>query len=558
METALQQLLESWLADNEDEHLEFKAATGGFHFEELVNYAVALANEGGGKIIFGVSDRRPRRVTGTAAFPQPEMTRTTLYERLKLAVRFDVIAHPDGRVLVFHVPSRPIGLPVQSHGVAYARNGDSLVVLSEQRRRQIYGEAGHDFSADACERASASDLDDRYIEDFRGRWVTAVTRAEKFDVARQLQAATPAQVLADAGLVNGGAVTYAALILFGTRGAFARHLAPAEVIFEYRSSDASGPPQDRGEFRHGFFGYYDELWNAINLRNDRQNSENGLFVTDIRTFSERPVREAVLNAIAHRNYQLGGSVIIRQYARRLEVDSPGGLPFGVTVANIIDRTVPRNRLLASAFALCGLVERSGQGMNLIYESSIRQGKPLPDFDRTDDHQVGITLFGNVRDPQFVRFLERVGERVTDELGTHDWLVLDRVARGEKVGLADQSRANRLVELGIVEQVRSQRYMLSRRYYSFVGQKGVYTRKRGLDRDTNKALLLKHLQDNPRVGSPLQELMQVLPSLSREQVQSLMTELRQSGNAHFIGVTRAARWFPGPGPNAAEEAAIDKQ
>ena len=63
-------------------------------------------------------------------------------------------------------------------------------------------------------------------------------------------------------------------------------------MFEYSSSDASGPAQDREEYRKGFFSFYDDLWNRINLRNDRQDFQDGLFVTPISTFNERPVREA--------------------------------------------------------------------------------------------------------------------------------------------------------------------------------------------------------------------------------------------------------------------------
>lgn len=142
-------------------------------------------------------------------------------------------------------------------------------------------------------------------------------------------------MLADAGVVQDGAISYAALILFGTHRALSRHLAQAEVIFEYRSTEAAGPAQDRHEYRQGFFSFYDALWERINLRNDLQHYQEGLFVHPIATFSESSVREAILNAVSHRDYQHGGSVFIRQYARRLEIDSPGGLPTGITLDNIV-------------------------------------------------------------------------------------------------------------------------------------------------------------------------------------------------------------------------------
>jgi len=104
----------------------------------------------------------------------------------------------------------------------------------------------------------------------------------------------------------------------------------------------------------------------VNLRNDRQHYQEGLFVFDIPTFNERVVREALLNAVSHRNYQMSGSVFVRQYKERLVIESPGGFPAGVTLENILDRQSPRNRRIAEILAKCGLVERSGQGMNLIY------------------------------------------------------------------------------------------------------------------------------------------------------------------------------------------------
>ena len=135
--------------------------------------------------------------------------------------------------------------------------------------------------------------------------------------------------------------------------------------------------------------------------------------------------------------------------------------------------------------------------------------------------------------------------------THDFLVLDLVHREEPIPDDLKSRLPALLDRGIIERVgrgRGVRYILSRQFYNFVGKKGVYTRKRGLDRETNKALLLRHIQDNRREGCPLHELAEVLPALSRPQIQSLLRELRAEGRIHSIGHTKASRWYPGPAPN----------
>ena len=81
----------------------------------------------------------------------------------------------------------------------------------------------------------------------------------------------------------------------------------------------------------------------------------------------------------------------------------------------------------------------------------------------------------------------------------------------------------------------------------MGSKGVYTRKKGLDRGTNKALLLKHIRDNALTGAQMGEFRQVLPDLGRSQIQVLLRELRNKQAVHSVGVTKGARWFPGPAP-----------
>lgn len=92
--------------------------------------------------------------------------------------------------------------------------------------------------------------------------------------------------------------------------------------------------------------------------------------------------------------------------------------------------------------------------------------------------------------------------------------------------------------------RGVRLLLSRQFYRHIGKTGVYTRKRGLDSETNKELLLKHIQDNRRERSQLRELRQILPALSRDQVQSLLRGLKGEGRIYKVGATRAACWYPG--------------
>lgn len=539
MQTTAEQL-QHWLAEPEGVRLEFKEAKQNFHFDKLVEYCVALANEGGGKIILGVTDRRPRRIAGTAAFAEPGRTEAGLHDRLAHRIPVEEVRTADGRVLVVHVPARLPGTAWQVDGRYLKRAGDELTGLGDAELKAMFAETGPDFSAEACPPASLSDLSPQAIAVFRDRWAIK-TRDERKRLWTDVQTLTNAELLLD------GQLTYAALVLFGTRAALGRWLAQAELVFEYRSSEASGPAADREEYREGFFLWHDAIWHRINLRNDRQSYQDGLFRVELPTFDEVSVREALLNAVAHRDYRLGGSVFVRQYAQRLEVVSPGGLPAGITPANILDQQNPRNRRLAEALAKCGLIERSGQGMNLMFESAIRQGKALPSFAGTSPHEVRLALHGMVASPAFVRFIERLGEEKLKSFSTYDFLALDCLRREQTVPEYLRACLPGLVAAGAVESVgrgRGTRYMLAYSLYAALGSKGAYTRQKGLDRGANKALLLKHIQDNAANGAQMEEFRQVLPALSRSEIQVLLRELRGEGAIHKTGITRGARWYPG--------------
>jgi ATP-dependent DNA helicase RecG len=529
--------LQRWLDEPEGTNLEFKEARKTFHFEKLVEYCVALANEGGGKIIFGVSDRRPRRIVGTAAFAEPGRTEAGLHDRLSHRIPVEEVQTSEGRVLVAHVPGRLPGTAWQIAGRYLKRAGDDLAALTDVELRGFFAETGPDFSAELCPGTSLSDLLPQALSTFRDRWARK-TRDER------KRGWTDAETLSNAELAAEDRLTYAAVILFGTRAALGRCLAQAELVFEYRSSEVSGPAADREEFREGFFLWQEAIWTKINLRNERQSYQDGLFRMDLPTFDEVPVREALLNAVTHRDYRLGGSVFVRQYTHRLEVVSPGGLPAGITPSNILDQQNPRNRRLAEALAKCGLIERSGQGMNLMVENAIRQGKPLPSFAGTSTHEVRLTLEGMVRSPAFVRFMERLGEETLQSFSTYDFLALDCLHREQELPDYLKARLPGLITAGAVESIgrgKGIRYLLSQRLYAALGAKGVYTRKRGLDRETNKALLERHLRSQGAAGSPLSELRQVLPSESESGIQRLLDELRNEGRVALRGQKRWARW-----------------
>ena len=299
-------------------------------------------------------------------------------------------------MLVFHAPPRPRGDAIEYEGAYWMRAGESLVPMTKDMLKRIFAETDPDFSEQICKGATIDHLDSEAIEKFRSLW-------ERNSGNEALAYSSVSQLLSDAELVFGSEITYAALILLGKRQAVRAFLPQAEIVFEYRSNEEPGPAQQRIEYTQGFLLFFDELWNTINLRNDKQHFQDGFVMLGVPTFNEKVVREAVLNAVAHRDYKSAGSIFVRQFSRKIEVQSPGGFPFGISAENILWKQHPRNRRIAEVFLRCGLVERSGQGANLMFKETICQGKSLPNFDHTDETQVFLTLPGDIQDANFCVF-----------------------------------------------------------------------------------------------------------------------------------------------------------
>ena len=249
-----------------------------------------------------------------------------------------------------------------------------------------------------------------------------------------------------------------------------------------------------------------------------------------------------MNAVSHRMYQMSGSIFIRQYRDRLVVESPGGFPNGITLDNILNRQSPRNRRIAEILSLCGLVERSGQGMNLIYEISIMEAKDLPDFTGTDDSFVNLTLNGLIIDKKMLSVIKKIGEDRLESFSTSDFLIVNALYHENPVSEYLRPRLKRLTEIGVTEHIGRNKYVLSRQLYASVGKSGIHTRIVGLDRETNMELLLKHIRSNGDAGTQFKELQQVLPNLSRNEIKVLMRELKNKNLIYAKGNTSAARWF----------------
>lgn len=527
-----------WLVEREGESLECKEAKSRFSYDDLEEYCAAIANEGGGRVVLGVTDKPPRKIVGTAAFPEPQKEAARLTERLRyIKVRPEEALTPSGRVLIFHVPGRPKGIAIEINGRFLMRAGDSLRPMTQDQIRGIVLETEADFSAEKCSGLSLEDLDAAAIQAFQSRWSRKAGNPGILKLS-------PERLLADTELLAGGGVTFAALILFGRPPAVARHLSQAETIFEYRMSEASTRHVQREEFRAGFFLWHDRLWELINLRNEVLSYQDGLFRWDIPAHDEETVREAVMNSVSHRDYRRPGSVMVRQWPGRLDIVSPGGFPDGVTEQTILSSEEPRNRRVAETLQRSGLIERSGQGADLIFRKTIESGKPLPDYSRSDGSKVWLTLRGELQSPELVRFFRRSGHPWEDKLWVEDLVIVDLLYRAQPVWGSLRSRLPALEEWGVVERIgrgRGVRHLLSQKFYSEIGRAGVYTRRKGLSQEAVKELLLDHLRKRGAEGAQFREFQDGFPNLSRGELRSLLAQLRSAGLVTVSGERRSGRW-----------------
>jgi ATP-dependent DNA helicase RecG len=194
------------------------------------------------------------------------------------------------------------------------------------------------------------------------------------------------------------------------------------------------------------------------------------------------------------------------------------------------------------------VERAGQGTDRIYEECLKQGKPLPDFTHTDAYQVSLTLRGDVADDGFLQFLQCLKEEDIDATSTQDLLVLDRVRRRHRVPKHLRPWLRRLLELGVLQSTGSGRattYSFSSRLLDASGSVRVGERTVQQDRARSKEFLLAHITENGKVGTRFDELRRVvLPELSRDQIQTLLRELKSQGAIVAEGTTRGSKWYPG--------------
>lgn len=493
------------LKETEDK-VEFKAAAGGSVSYNggvkpdpkdrrrcILGYVVALANEGGGLLVFGMHDKEPHKVVGTKqSLGACGKLQQDIYRDLKIRVETHELYDDEAkRVLVVEIPSRPVGKAYTFEDVPLMRVGEELLPMSHAQLLKIIQEQEPDFSERFCLGATLDDLDEKAIETMKSKY------ADKQKNPAFLRASNR-QALSDLELIDGNKITYAALILVGKAEAIKKFLPQCEVRLEYRSSATATRFSDRKIFQEAFFTLIDKLWDVIDLRNDKMPVLEGAFMSDIPAFNSEVIREAVSNAIAHRDYSKNSEIVIKQSPQRMDILNPGGFPPGVSLENLLTVvSTPRNRKLANVLAKTGAVERSGQGVDKIYYGCLSEAKSEPDYGKSDDFQVELRIPAEVEDKAFYLFLREIQDSRSEEekLTVHEVLALDRIRKNEEKQSLDTEVVAKLLDEGLIEKVgktRAQRYILSKDYYQIANKAEKYTATVPMDDVQINILVVRHL------------------------------------------------------------------
>ncbi len=525
----------------EDEHTEFKSASGEFSVlggdkqdkKSLYGYAVAIGNVGGGRIIFGVTD--DRNIVGTQAFKNIEDVRSQLYDRMGAKVEVQEFFLPQ-RVVVVTVPGRRIGNLFDFYGRYLTRSGEELVGMKQDEMASVLSEAQEDFSAKYLDVG----IDALNVDAIQKMRLLYEEKARRTGNASK-SGLTNSQFLSDLGLFQNGNINNAALLLLGKEDALRDSMPDAEIIFEYRVNPYEIHYSDRLNLRGALVFSLDILWDKINSRNFVSQLPERLTRRDIRAFNEEVIREAINNAVVHRDYQAKKSIFIRQDNTKIVFDNPGGFLPGVTPENIYNQVKYRNRRLAESFEKIGFVDRSGQGADLIFENNIREGKGIPSYESTR-YDVLLTLSAVVKDEEIISYLDEVTQHTNTHLTVEDLILLEQIKDRSTNKKITKKEVQKFLDAGIVVADgvgRGTKYFLAKRYYKDHNRLWEYTKIKGLSRDGVKQLILEHLRENKKVTN--KECQKISSNLSPKDIANILQELRRENRITFIGNRRSGYW-----------------
>jgi ATP-dependent DNA helicase RecG len=371
---------------SETQRLEFKEAKTQYDTENLFEYCIALGNEGGGFLLLGINNAVPRPVVGTLAFREPIKIEEKIFQTLGFRVDVEEVAHPDGRVLVFHIPSRPHGTAFHRKGKYLMRSGECLVPMSEDHLRRIFAEGKPSWLEEYAIRGVAADAvaDLLYLEGYFSLIPLPFTTA----------AAAIARLTSD-GLISEENGTYSirrftAILLAKDLNQFPELERKKPRVVVYNGNSKLDTKLERTGVR-GYGVGFRGLVKFIGEQLPQNEVVEDAVRREAKLVPDSVVRELVANALIHQDFDIQGtSVIVEIYADRLEITSPG-VP-QIPTDRFIDGCQSRNERLAMMMRKWGICEEKGSGIDRVVHTAELMQLPAPDF-RTGYRTTTTVIFG---------------------------------------------------------------------------------------------------------------------------------------------------------------------
>ncbi len=387
MSTTVEQI-DLWRqSPSEHQRLEFKEAKNQFDTRKLSEYCVAIANEGGGVLLLGVADKAPRAVVGTNAFLDLVDAAEKLFRSVGFRVDIEAVAHPDGRVLVFHIPSRPRGTAYHYDGKYLMRAGEALVPMSEDQLRRIFAEGQPDW----LEEPSRTGIDGQQVIDL----LDTQTFFELLNLPYPTDRSGVLERLTRERLIDENGTTYSirrlgALLLAKRLEDFADVSRKAPRVVVYSGASKLETRLDRTGSRGYAVGFKGLVRFVMTQLPQNEVIEDALR-KEVKLVPDVVMRELVANALIHQDFAMAGaSVMIEIYENRIEISNPGE-PL-VPVERFIDGYQSRNERLADLMRRLGICEEKSSGIDRVVQAAEFFQLPAPDF-RAGFRRTTVTIYG---------------------------------------------------------------------------------------------------------------------------------------------------------------------
>jgi len=557
----LRRLIES----GESLEVEFKSDRGPMGDSQLVEAIVCLANYQGGMLLLGVEDDgRTTGLHGPHLDIAPEHLSAMVAARSQppLAVTTELVDGEAIKVAVFRVPA--------ADQITACSDGKTVIRFLEGRARPAcrplypyefpswYADRGQrDVTADALSDLDWTSLDPleferlrRLVREYRGDSVLLGLGNEELALALGLARERDGHLTP----------TRAGLLLVGREEALHESVPNHQVGFQVlRGLDISV-----NEFyRWPLLRVFERLMESFAVRTEEQELTVGLFRVPVPAYDRRSLREAINNALTHRDYLRLGAVHVQIHDERVMITNPGGFVRGVHPGNLLSvGPRPRNPVLADVFKRIGLVERSGRGVQVILTGQLRSGHLPPDYSTSDEEHVTVVLPGGPSDLQFVSLVVDEERRREKPLALAELQILAEVWHEREVTAESAASLlqrdvqvarhvlEQLVDRGLLEARRknkSRGYFLSAAIYQQLGQPAAFVRREGFAPIQLEQMILQYVQAHGKIAR--REAME-LGRIGEDQAEYRLRRLVAKGKLEKEGNTGRGVYYHLPAESVA--------